>query len=637
MGTQSISRFGDDENLRHFEHALLSDILALESMLKLGLIESGIRRIGAEQELFLVDQNLRPAMISSEVLRLIHDPRITLELARFNLEANMTARMLHSDCLRNLETELNDLCQLVRSACRSLGADIVMTGILPTLTLSDLSPESLSDSPRYHQLERILAELRGDPFHIHIKGLDEIQIVHESMILEACNTSFQLHYQCDPDTFANSYNVAQLITAPLLAAAVNSPMLFHKRLWSETRVALFQHSVDDRSRAHQARYRPPRVTFGDRWVRESVLELFREDVARFRILMTVATDPNPMEVLSEGKIPQLAALRIHNGTVWRWNRPCYGILDGRPHLRIENRVLPAGPTIVDEMANAAFFYGLMVSMEKELPPVSTLLDFDSAKENFFAAARHGLKAQFTWFKNRNIPATDLILQELLPLAHLGLQQAELNCEDIARYLGIFEERVRSGQTGAAWIVKSYSELPAQGPEYRARTITQSILEKQASGEPVHCWTSPSASFQDLLQNYSTVERFMSTDLFTVRPHDVVDLAASIMDWERIRHVPVEDDHGNLAGIVSHRDLLHLLATGALTNNVRVPVHDVMKQNPITVTPETPTLEAIDLMRKNGIGCLPVVRDNRLVGIITVYDLLALSSRLLEKALREINH
>jgi CBS domain-containing protein len=280
---------------------------------------------------------------------------------------------------------------------------------------------------------------------------------------------------------------------------------------------------------------------------------------------------------------------------------------------------------------------LMVSMEKEFPSVSTLLEFDSAKENFFAAARHGLKAQFTWFKNRNIPATDLILQELLPLAHLGLQQAELNREDIARYLGIFEERVRSGQTGAAWIVKSYSELPAQGPEYRARTITQSIVEKQASGEPVHCWTSPSASFQDLLQNYSTVERFMSTDLFTVRPHDVVDLAASIMDWERIRHVPVEDDHGNLAGIVSHRDLLHLLATGALTNNVRVPVHAVMKQNPITVTPETSTLEAIDLMRKNGVGCLPVVRNNRLVGIITVYDLLALSSTLLEKALREINH
>jgi CBS domain-containing protein len=446
-----------------------------------------------------------------------------------------------------------------------------------------------------------------------------------------------LHYQVGPEEFVDLYNLSQAITAPVLAAAVNSPILFGQRLWAETRLALFQHSVDERSELVKSRARPSRVSFGERWVDHSILEIFRADIARHRVLLAHAVDEDPHAVLGRGEVPKLSALRLHNGTVWRWNRPCYGVFNGVPHLRIENRVLPAGPSIIDEVSNAAFFFGLMAALPAEYGSIQKVLDFDYAKANFLAAARHGLSATMHWVGGTTFTARSLVLEHLLPLARKGLESMGIDSEERDRYIGIVEERVRSGQTGSQWILKSLTGMNNNGtPLMRAQAITRAMIQGQNEQKPVHEWAvAEIQEVESYHQNYRTVGQFMSTDLFTVRPDDVVDYVASIMHWEHIRYVPVENEEGRLVGLVSQRHLLPLLAQGSTLNRAQgVPVHMIMKKDPITVTPATPTLEAIEMMRKTRIGCLPVVENGHLVGVVTLFDLLAVSAKLLEEELKK---
>ncbi|MBD0327503.1 MAG: CBS domain-containing protein, partial [Pyrinomonadaceae bacterium] len=506
-----------------------------------------------------------------------------------------------------------------------------------TLAMSDLMLENITPTPRYYELNRVISQMRGGEFSIHIKGLDELQVAHNNVMMESCNTSFQVHLQVGPEEFAPLYNMAQAITAPVLAAAVNSPLLLGHRLWQETRLALFQHSIDVRSRAVQARSHPTRVGFGERWLNDSVLELFREQIARFRTIMVKEANEDPMALLARGEIPQLSALRLHNGTVWPWNRACYGVAQGRAHLRIENRVLPSGPTILDEMANAAFFIGLMSALPVEYGAINKLMTFDDAKANFFAAARHGLQAQFTWTNGKNHTASELILEHLLPLAREGLKASAIETEDIDRYLGTVEERVRCGQTGAQWMLRSLAVMTGEGTrDIRHRTLTAAMISRQQTNEPVHRWPliERSSGLKDWRRSYQTVGQFMSTDLFTVRPDDLVDLAASMMDWKHVRHVPVEDDEGRLVGLVSHRNLLRLMSRGSHDGNgAQAAVRTIMKTDPVTVAPDTPTLEAIAIMRRHNVGCLPVVEAEHLVGIVTAYDFLAVSAMLFEEHLK----
>jgi CBS domain-containing protein/gamma-glutamyl:cysteine ligase YbdK (ATP-grasp superfamily) len=635
MGQHDVYQEVNNDKLKAYMKALLEDLRALEVMLETGEIESGIRRIGAEQEMFLVDRNLNPAPISHQVLKRANDARLTTEIARFNLEANLTPLAWGGNCLREMHRELEEVITLARTSARDCEADVLLAGILPTLQLSDLSLENLTPDPRYYALNRSVSQLRGGAFNIHIKGVDELQITHDNMMMESCNTSFQIHYQVGADEFVPLYNIVQAITAPVLAAAVNSPLLFGHRLWQETRLALFQHSADTRSSALQMRSQPTRVHFGEQWLKSSVLELFREQIARFRIIMITDADENPMRVLERGEVPQLSALRLHNGTVWPWNRACYGIAEGHAHLRIENRALPSGPTTLDEMANAAFFFGLMSALPAEYGAIDKQMAFDDAKANFFAAARHGLEAQFTWLGGKSYTAASLILDHLLPLARAGLKQSQIEAADIDHYLGVIEERVRSGQTGAMWARRSLAAMGEQGTrDIRLRTLTAFMLARQQGTEPAHTWPIVKMdSMDEWRSSYQTVGQFMSTDLFTVRPDDLADFAANVMDWKHVRHVPVEDNEGRLVGIVSHRNLLHLLARGLTGSNAEpIAVSSIMKLNPLTVTPQTPTLEAIKLMRENLVGCLPVVESGRLVGIVTAYDFLAASALLFEKYL-----
>ncbi|HEU4768710.1 MAG TPA: CBS domain-containing protein, partial [Pyrinomonadaceae bacterium] len=580
----------------------------------------------------LIDHYLLPAPVSLEVLKHTNDPRLTTEIARFNLEANLTPLELSDNCFSRIEQELAELIELARKGAATQGADVLLSGILPTLQKSDLTLENLTPIPRYHELDRGVIRMRGGPLSIHIKGLDELHLTHDNIMMESCNTSFQVHFQSNAKEFSNHYNIAQAITAPVLAVAVNSPLLFGQRLWQETRVALFQHSTDERSRPQLARHQPTRVSFGDGWLQHSVVELFHDQIMRFRPIMITQPDENPFVVLARGETPLLSALRMHNGTVWRWNRACYGVADGIPHLRIENRALPAGPTIVDEIANAAFFTGLMLAMPQVYGNISQLMDFDDAKLNFFRAARHGLDAQFKWIDGQSHSASSLILDHLLPLARQGLRASQVASEDIDKYLGVIEERARTRQTGAGWIMKSLSTMGNSiSKDARQRRLTSSMLANQKEGQPVSCWPVIEKADDEWEQAYRTIGQFMSTDLFTLKPDDLIDFAASVMDWRHIRHVPVEDQEGRLVGLVTHRGLLRLMSSGRSDGNP-ITVREVMIENPLTVGPSTSSLEAIEIMRSNRVGCLPVVESNQLVGIVTSYDFLEASARLFQQHL-----
>ncbi|MFU8803263.1 MAG: CBS domain-containing protein [Bradymonadaceae bacterium] len=636
MGEHDVRGLVEGEELRQFMKRLLRDVRALEHMLDEGMIESGVRRIGAEQEVFLVDSTFRPAQLALKVLEILQDPHYTTELGLFNLEFNLDPKVFGGDCLSRLEAEVTDLWQRSRDAARAAGGDVILTGILPTIVKSDLGMESMTPNPRYKTLNDALSKLRGSDYEFYIKGADEFIVKHDSVMLESCNTSFQVHFQVGPEEFARFYNIAQVVAAPVVAMAANSPLLFGKRLWHETRIALLEQSVDTRPTGHHMRELNPRVTFGTRWIDDSVLEIFREDIARFRLLFATELDEDPFTALDAGRIPGLKALCLHNGTVYRWNRPCYGISEGVPHLRIENRVLPAGPTILDEMANATFWFGLMGGVVKEYGDVTKIMDFDVAKNNFFSAAREGIEAPVTWLDGKTTATHDLVRQVLLPLAREGLEAGKIAGEDIDRYLDVIEERAATRQTGASWLLNSYAAIKDQiSPAEKMGVLTSITVKRQVEGLPVHTWplASTSERTSSWKDDYLRVSQYMTTDLFTVNEDELIDLVACVMDWQHLRHVPVEDNDHRLVGLVTHRTLLRLLASGKLEEDTSVPVSSIMQRDVYTITPETRTVEAIRIMREKKISCLPIVKDQQLVGIITERDFMDIARDLLEEKLR----
>ena len=635
MGEQNLKLNTDESARQAFMKALLVEVHALETMLGSGMLETGVRRIGAEQEMFLVDRARKPANKAREILAAIGDRRFTHELGLFNLEANLSPRRLGGDCLRLLEAEAQELHRRARETAAKFGCDIALVGILPTLTRANLALDSMTPIPRYHALNDAIRALRGKDFEFTINGIDQLSVQHDNVMLEACNTSFQVHYQVSPEHFARDYNIAQAITAPLLAAAANSPLLLGKRLWHETRIAVFEYSIDTRSNVLQERGLKPRVHFGDHWLEDSVTEIFKEDIARFRIVLTTETEEDPLGMIERGEAPSLNALRLHNGTVYRWNRPCYGVHEGVPHLRIENRVIPSGPTVLDEVANVAFFCGMLAGMAEQVRDIRDVLTFSEVKANFLAAARDGIRAQMNWFNDTHLPAKQLVLEQLIPLAREGLQQVGVDRDDIDRYLGVLHDRVTMRRTGARWALESLESMNQAGvtPDQRMRCLVDSMVRQQASGKPVCQWElahlDGGTGWRD---SYRTVGQFMTQDLFTVRPDDIVDFAATLMDWRHVRHVPVEDDGGRLVGLISHRALLRLVAQGRVGREHKVTVAEIMHREPVTVRPDTPTVDAIRLMREKKLACLPVTRDDRLVGIVTEHDLIVVASRLLESYL-----
>lgn len=619
---------------------VLKDLRALDRMLKENWFETDPIRIGAEQELCLVDSHYKVDPRAMEILaRLNGSDSFTTEIAKFNLEVNLKPLEFHSGCLSDLHRNLLDRVQRVREIAQEQGGEVLLTGILPTIRKVDVDVKNMTPLQRYRALSKAMKNLRGGELELRIQGMEELLMKFDTTLLEACNTAFQIHLQVTPEEFVRKYNIAQAIGGPVLACAVGSPILFGKRLWSETRIALFYQSVDVRKVGDHLRDSSPRVTFGNEWVKEGILEIFQEDAARHRVMLSSEVNEDAEAMLDNGEPPELKALQVHNGTIYRWNRPCYGVADGKAHLRIENRMLPAGPTVIDQVANSAFWLGTLNSLEDYYPDISEIMEFDDAKMNFISAAKMGLDTSFRWVEGRRVNAVDLIRDELLPIAREGLEKAKVDSGDIDTYLGIIEERVANGQTTSHWMLNNYSRLMKDNGsrEQTLATLTAEMIGYQKKDTPVHQWEPARIeSMEHWEPSTLLVEEFMTTDLFTVQKDDILEFVANLIDWRKIRYIPVEDDDKQLVGLVTMRIMFREYSK-AVNEDGELPesVQEIMIEHPTTVHPEASIMEALEIMEKEEIGCLPVVKNNHLVGLITEENYMTITGRLL-KVLHENN-
>ncbi len=440
-----------------------------------GMFSPRDRMGGYELEAWLVDSQSRPAPLNEIFLNKLNNPMVVPELARFNVELNDHPQHLWGTAFSRFEASLGATWQQCIQCAAGLNAHLMMIGILPTLKASELTQANMSDLKRYRALnEQVLRLREGRPLELDISGREHLKAAHNSVMLEAATTSFQLHLKVHPKDARRALNASMIISAPMVAVTANSPYLFGHELWSETRIPLFEQSVAVGGFAGASHGPLRRVTFGSGYVRDSLFEYFVENEQHYPILL-------PMH-FHDG-LEQMSHVRLHNGTIWRWNRPLIGFdYDGIPHLRIEHRVVPGGPTILDMIANAALFYGLMQALMTADTPPEQQLDFSAARDNFYTAAQQGLGAHISWLDGTRGTVQNLLQGQLLPLARRGLQQLEIDVEDIDRYLGVIESRVRCGQTGTVW-QRAYAAC--HGGDLAA--MTQAYRRNQDSGVPVHEW------------------------------------------------------------------------------------------------------------------------------------------------------
>jgi hypothetical protein len=450
-----------------------------------------LRSIGLEIELNLTDQAGEPALVNAAALEAIANPSFQTELGQFNVEINIPPHLLEAAVFADLEREARASLNDAEGRARTVGAHMMLIGILPTIDARHLNSESISANPRYSLLNEQIFAARGEDLEIAINGVERLATHADTIAPEAACTSVQLHQQVDPEAFPRYWNAAQAIAGAQVAVAANSPFFYGKELWRETRIALFEQATDTRSEELKVQGVRPRVWFGERWV-TSIFDLFEENVRYFPALLPVCEDEDPVEVLEQGDVPHLAELRLHNGTIYRWNRPIYDVVRDQPHLRVENRILPAGPTVVDILANAAFYYGLIRVISEEERPLWSRMSFSAAEENFHAGARDGIEARLYWPGVGEVPANELVLRRLLPLAHQGLEHAGIQTADADRLLGIIERRCVLGRNGASWQSEVFHGLyDGRGLDRQEalRQMTRAYREHMHSNEPVHTWPS----------------------------------------------------------------------------------------------------------------------------------------------------
>lgn len=618
MGEQQISIAPEAHNKARFIGHLLKDIQALQLMLDTGMVEDDVVRIGAEQEFCITNDQWRPAQNAETLLEQINDPHFTTELAKFNLEINLDPQLFEGAALSDMENQLLEMLQKAADAASKSDSKIVLTGILPTIGKPQLKDDYLTDRPRYEILNQTLRNLKGAPFHLHLKGVDELNIEHQSVLFEACNTSFQLHLQIAPDDFISSYNWAQAISGPVLSVCTNSPVLLGRELWKETRIALFRQSIDIRNTTTALRDEDPRVSFGSEWAKGTVVDIFKDTIARHKVILDTPIKEDSLEMVKNREVPKLAALSLHNGTIYPWNRACFGNSgNGKAHLRIENRYIPSGPSVKDEMANLALWTGIMMGRPEKFDDMAAVMDFAEAKGNFVKAARYGKDALLVW-EGQHVKAERLMLEVFLPMAYDGLRRAGLQNREIEAYLRVIRERI-GGQTGSSWMIRNYRKLKNHyTPDTALRLLTKAMHQKQQINTPVDQWSDVALS--EVLQTAATkIGHIMTTKLFTVREDDLVALPLQIMQWKDIHHVPVIDDFGKLKGLLTWT---HLQQYKEETEKELTTVADLMVHDVYTAKPSDKITDALELMKQHMVGCLPVVQKGVVVGIITIKDLQA---------------
>ena len=424
---------------------------------------------GFELEAWLIDKACQPAGINEAFLKRVDNPLVVPELSTFNVEMNTPPAALQGSALSDMATALNSIWTFSNEKAGEMSIQLMMIGVLPTIAEPKLTLDNISPLNRFYAInEQILKARRDKPFTLDIQGHDHLQLEHGDVVLEAAATSFQVHLQVPPSQSAAFYNASLVASAPSVAAAANSPFVFNHDLWAESRIPVFEQAV--------AVGRPgyaERVTFGTRYLDNSVLEIFQANQKRYPILLPLSFDDSPAH---------MRHVRLHNGTIWRWNRALIGFDDeGAPHLRLEHRVIPAGPTVEDCIANSAFYYGLVHGLAKD-PGLTQKIPFAVAKDNFYRAAKLGLDASVDWTQGKRMALREIILDELVPLANQELLALDLEESDVEHYLSIIHERVASGQNGAKWqrrfVKKHKADMAA---------LCAAYVENQNSNRPVHTW------------------------------------------------------------------------------------------------------------------------------------------------------
>ncbi|MFJ9818936.1 glutamate--cysteine ligase [Streptomyces sp. NPDC101151] len=494
MGEKVVAGQFDLSDRQRYREKLQKCLAGLERLLVEKRFDRPKNLMGVEIELNLAGPDGMPRMLNGQVLERIASRDFQTELAMFNLEVNIAPHRLGGRVFDRLAEELRISLAYADRKAGEVDAGIVMIGILPTLGPDDLVSANLSDADRYTLLNDQIVAARGEDFVVDIEGVEHLTCTSKSIVPEAACTSVQLHLQVTPARFADVWNAAQVACAAQIAVGANSPFLFGHELWRESRPPLFLQATDTRPPELQAQGVRPRIWFGERWI-SSAYDLFEENLRFFPPLLPICDEEDPLAVLDAGGIPRLAELVLHNGTVYRWNRPVYDIADGVPHLRVENRVLPAGPTITDVIANAAFYYGLVRALAEESRPVWTRLPFAAAEANFDAACRYGIDARFVWPRRGRyggtgeVDAVTLVRDELLPLASAGLDAWGVEAADRDLYLGVIEERCRHRANGASWQAATFHRARelGLGREAALAATTRRYAELMHAGEPVHTW------------------------------------------------------------------------------------------------------------------------------------------------------
>ncbi len=446
------------------------------------------RMVGLELELDLVDGTGVPAMRNAEFLTALCDPAFKAELGAYNVEINITPRLIGGSGFADFEADLRGRLAAASAVAAPMDLRLVLTGILPTVAPSHTVRDNMSRRSRYRILNDQTIDIRGDDITLDIRGPEHLRMAFDSVMAESANTSLQIHLQLSPDSFAGYWNASQAIAGVQVAVGANSPFLYGRRLWDETRIPLFEQAVDERPAELRNQGVRPRVWFGERWV-TSIFDLFEENLRYFGVLLPTCDDEDPEAVFAAGGVPSLFELRLHNGTIYRWNRPVYDVTNGRPHVRVENRVLPSGPTVADMLANVAFYAGLARALAESDRPVWTQLPYTAAAENFQRGSRYGLGASLFWPGEGDTPVRDLVLRRLLPVAHAGLDSLAVDPSTRDRLLGIIEGRCATGHNGATWQSATVAHLEARGSGRRAALgeMLMRYLTLTETNEPVHTW------------------------------------------------------------------------------------------------------------------------------------------------------
>ncbi len=481
----------DDDDRRRFAKRLGDSLEVLRELLDDPSFGLGPTTLGAEVELSIVDRSCRALPVNRRLLAESLDDQLALELDRFNIEYNLSPVPARGTPFSAQADELTAALERLDRSAAVHGGRVVPIGILPTLRIEDLTSSSMTDLPRYRALSSALRELRGDPFRICIDGDEPLEVFCDDVTAEGAATSFQVHLRVTPETFADTYNAAQMATALAVAAGANSPVFLGRRLWEETRIALFREAVDTRDEAGRKRHQPHRVGFGHGWVRRGAHELFEQAVALFPPLLPVTGDEDPLACLKSGRMPALHELRLHQGTVWLWNRPVFDPADGG-HLRIELRALPSGPTPTDMMASAAFLIGLTIGLRSEIDRLLPRFPFRYAEHNFFQAARYGLDAELLWPSDTAPSPSEVGVRELasslLTTAQSGLEQLGVDSEEIASMLGVVFGRLQTDTNGSRWQRRMLDRLEPRSSLPQALTrMTEAYVRNAKRGRPVHEW------------------------------------------------------------------------------------------------------------------------------------------------------